>query len=691
MTTEVQPHEQDVVRLFQSAGYDVEQAVGAELGTIEWYAVQRSGMIRTRTLWRIWDGIPDDFEGALAAIERKRLESGADRALAVLVEGALPEPYQTELYGRTTNAITYRRLSLEMLGLAEIVRGYVRRDERGAMHYLPRRARNAAGETVDPVAYISEWVQSDRPGELTIVGPEESGRTTVLDRVRHELGQKFIAEPERVRPLIKLTGLISHAVALGGLTAAYSETSTAFAAKRQHTIFRNAAFSEAPEIGQVEALDLLPVKEEEIDRWYREQLPSETSYRFSAMMQLAGFSALARAIPNLLPTLRAMQSVDPLAGSTGNFEWLARVLAHYVDDVLQTEGGAARSPEAQASLEHLAFQQFALEQDALPFRGIRRFARRNPALLSWLQVKHQATTTEVRARITNDLIWHFLLARRVASAFREEDSGIFARYQFPKEYVLMFLSVLAPDVAAQISSDRGEQLRAEIERQVERRVQLTLGHLLNRSVGNIRINLDAIREGMRPEELALFATELQRIDRELIHQASLADRTRRWHDVPSEPRRSLLLNDVVTEAVGPLKAAFPRITCELAVDAEIRVHSGPGVLREIFHCLIENAFHAAHTRQRGSGRVEVRASIAGEVIRVHVIDDGDGIHPDDRERIFNPYVTTKKGGDDQPLGTGLGLSIARRYAESIGARVGVDTARPETCFFVDLALWRDAS
>lgn len=38
----------------------------------------------------------------------------------------------------------------------------------------------------------------------------------------------------------------------------------------------------------------------------------------------------------------------------------------------------------------------------------------------------------------------------------------------------------------------------------------------------------------------------------------------------------------------------------------------------------------------------------------------------------------------------MGLSIARRYAERIGAVVGIDPERRPTCFFIRLVAWRDA-
>lgn len=53
------------------------------------------------------------------------------------------------------------------------------------------------------------------------------------------------------------------------------------------------------------------------------------------------------------------------------------------------------------------------------------------------------------------------------------------------------------------------------------------------------------------------------------------------------------------------------------------------------------------------------------MVEVHVIDTGPGIDPTTRDRIFDPYFTTRGGG------TGLGLPMTRRIVESLGGRVDV--------------------
>ena len=58
-------------------------------------------------------------------------------------------------------------------------------------------------------------------------------------------------------------------------------------------------------------------------------------------------------------------------------------------------------------------------------------------------------------------------------------------------------------------------------------------------------------------------------------------------------------------------------------------------------------------------------------VLLYVADSGPGVPPDDREKVFDPFYTTKEPG----RGTGLGLAIVARAVHDMGGVVWVDTAR----------------
>ena len=122
----------------------------------------------------------------------------------------------------------------------------------------------------------------------------------------------------------------------------------------------------------------------------------------------------------------------------------------------------------------------------------------------------------------------------------------------------------------------------------------------------------------------------------------------------------------------------------------------------MFLNLFGNGFYAAARRQRGSAGPDFRPTLTvatldlGEVVEVRVRDNGTGIAPEIRDKLFQPFVTTKPTGE----GTGLGLSIAWDIVtQQHGGTIAVDTVPGEFAEFTirlpqraapDLAAAQDA-
>jgi signal transduction histidine kinase len=135
----------------------------------------------------------------------------------------------------------------------------------------------------------------------------------------------------------------------------------------------------------------------------------------------------------------------------------------------------------------------------------------------------------------------------------------------------------------------------------------------------------------------------------------------------SGERRVVDLNGLIDEALNlayhgarAQDASF-NITLERDLGRDIApVEMAPQEMTRVFLNLFGNGFYATAKRQRSGAGPDFRPTLKvatrdlGDLIEVRVRDNGTGIAPEIRDKLFQPFVTTKPTGE----GTGLGLSIA---------------------------------
>jgi signal transduction histidine kinase len=133
-----------------------------------------------------------------------------------------------------------------------------------------------------------------------------------------------------------------------------------------------------------------------------------------------------------------------------------------------------------------------------------------------------------------------------------------------------------------------------------------------------------------------------------------------------------------TLAMFAHKVREKRITLERDyADSLPPVAAFGGELNQVWTNLLDNAIDAAPV----GGRVGVRTSSAGRDVVVEISDDGPGVSDEIRDRIWDPFFTTKAVGE----GTGLGLDIARRIVvRQHGGQIALDRAAGRTRFTVRL-------
>jgi len=118
-------------------------------------------------------------------------------------------------------------------------------------------------------------------------------------------------------------------------------------------------------------------------------------------------------------------------------------------------------------------------------------------------------------------------------------------------------------------------------------------------------------------------------------------------------------------------------------DVELRPHLAEGLprvsvdgeqIRRVFINLVDNAIEAMN--QHGTIEIETQHDATNSLVRIVVADDGPGIPPEERDKLFLPYYSTKRRG------SGLGLAIVRRIVVEHGGSIEVTDNVPRGTRFV---------
>jgi signal transduction histidine kinase len=250
------------------------------------------------------------------------------------------------------------------------------------------------------------------------------------------------------------------------------------------------------------------------------------------------------------------------------------------------------------------------------------------------------------------------------------------------EDVRAVLEILAGQVAVAIEDSRLAEENVRLERRLTERERLAvLGQMAATVAHEIKNPLSAIKsiaqvmgedESLSQEysrDLSLIVGETDRLGRSVTQLLSFARK-----ELPAElPSRSeQLIQSVVRLFQVNAEKDGIRLTTRIDKDVELE-GSAVSALRVALSNLLINALQA--TPQ--GGEVTISQLTEGEELIVCVQDGGSGIPDDLRQRVWEPFFTTKQRG------TGLGLAIVRKRMEEangtarLAARVNGSGARFE--------------
>jgi len=159
---------------------------------------------------------------------------------------------------------------------------------------------------------------------------------------------------------------------------------------------------------------------------------------------------------------------------------------------------------------------------------------------------------------------------------------------------------------------------------------------------------------------------------------ALVDEFSQFARMPAARREPTDLHELLRRTLALYDGLFERVRIEtlFAVDVP-RVRLDPDQVRRVIINLIDNAVEAMS--QEGQIVIETQHDPAAAVVRVIIADNGPGIAPGDRDKLFMPYFSTKKRG------SGLGLAIVRRIVAEHGGTIEVGDNQPSgTRFTMEL-------
>jgi len=206
----------------------------------------------------------------------------------------------------------------------------------------------------------------------------------------------------------------------------------------------------------------------------------------------------------------------------------------------------------------------------------------------------------------------------------------------------------------------------------------SLAHEIRNPLASINVTATLLRRRLagRDEERRLIekiSADVARLNRTVTQGLEFARvLTPELSPQPIAP----LVEQAVDEALSRFPGAAVEIVREYHDDAPPAAVDGP-LLRQVVVNLVANAVEA----MGGSGRLTLvvrpvaRPERQPGAVEIVVRDNGPGVPPEVRDKIFAPFITTKKDG------SGIGLAMARKIVECHHGLIDVETAAGEGCAF----------
>ncbi|WP_373076202.1 sensor histidine kinase [Streptococcus infantis] len=215
------------------------------------------------------------------------------------------------------------------------------------------------------------------------------------------------------------------------------------------------------------------------------------------------------------------------------------------------------------------------------------------------------------------------------------------------------------------------------ESEQEKRMMIAqLSHDIKTPITSIQATVEGILDGVIKEEerlhyLTTIGRQTERLNK-LVEELDVLTLNAQAQDIADEEVEDVFLDQLLIESMSEFQLQIEQEERDVYIQVKpesAKIKSHYNKLSRILVNLLNNAFKYSEP----GTRIEVLAQLTEEELTISVKDEGQGILPEDLEKIFNRLYRVETSRNMKTGGHGLGLAIARELAHQLGGEITAES------------------
>lgn len=215
------------------------------------------------------------------------------------------------------------------------------------------------------------------------------------------------------------------------------------------------------------------------------------------------------------------------------------------------------------------------------------------------------------------------------------------------------------------------------ESEREKRMMIAqLSHDIKTPITSIQVTVEGILDGVIKEEerlhyLTTIGRQTERLNK-LVDELDVLTLNAQPQDIADEEVEEVFLDRLLIESMSEFQLQIEREERDVYIQVlpeSAKIKSHYDKLSRILVNLLNNAFKYSDP----GTRIEVLAQLTEEELTISVKDEGQGILPEDLEKIFKRLYRVETSRNMKTGGHGLGLAIAQELAHQLGGEITVES------------------